>query len=159
MLAVGKEQPDWLTVHYNSFYKMQDIAVALSRALSCLSVVVMAQSVSEAYFVSVHRGGEQLRTLEYAGDQGEWLTQEGPPLSFESYPLGRNLSEEGDKPFYVFGRDEVVAYCSQLGLKLWGETDAPVWTVFSIGSAWLRRLRRIWPFQRLKAVLRTVDKY
>ncbi len=134
-LVAGYEQPDWLTVHYNSFCKMQDIATELSLALGCMTVVVMAQSVSEAYFVSVHRDGEHLRTLEYAGDQGEWITQEGAPLPFEKYPLGRNLSEEGAEPFYVFGQDDVAAYCSQLGLLLWEEKAKTDWTVLRVTSA------------------------
>ena len=135
VLAAGYEQPDWLTVHYNSFCKMQELSAELSRALNCLSVVVMAQSVSEAYFVSIHRCGEHLRTLEYAGDQGEWITQDGSPLPFENYPLGRNLSEKGEEPFYVFGRDEVEEYCSQLGLNLWRGAAAPVWTLLKAVKA------------------------
>jgi len=112
MLAIGPEQPDWVTVYYNSFYEMRDIAAAVSDTLKCYSVVVIAQSVSEAYLLCVHKRGEHLRTLQWVGEQGDWTIQEGEPLPFEKQPLGRNISEGGEEPFYIFERDEVLeSYC------------------------------------------------
>jgi|GEM_PF-4514589 len=135
MLAIGSEQPGWATVYYNSFYEMRDIAAEVSRTLKCYAVVVMAQSVSEAYFLCVCRDGEHLRTLQWVGDQGEWVIQEGEPLPFEKQPLGRNISGEGEEPFYVFERDEVLDYCANLGLELWGEADVPLWAVLKVEGA------------------------
>jgi len=132
MLAVGSEQLGWVTVYYNSFYEMRDIAAEVSRVLKCLTVVVMAQSVSEAYFLCIHRDGGHLRTLQWVGDQGEWMIQDGEPLPFEKRPLGRNISEEGDEPFYIFERDEVLEYCSNLGLELWNDADVSSWTVLMV---------------------------
>lgn len=134
MLAIGSEHPGWVTVHYNSSYEMRDIASEVARILKCFTVVVMAQSVSEAYFLCIHRKDEHLRTLQWAGDQGEWVIQEGKPLPFEKDPLGTNISPAGEDPFYVFERDEVHDYCANLGLKLWDEVNVSSWTILKVKS-------------------------
>ena len=138
MLAIGSTQPDWVTVHYNSFYDMKDVASKASRDLSCITVVVMAQSVSEAYYLSIHKQGEHLRTLEWVGDQGEWVKQEGQPLPFEQRPLDKNIAEQGAEPFYIFEREAVAEYCSQLGLQVWNEYYGPNWITLSPKKPWWR---------------------
>lgn len=129
-VVMALTQPNWVTAYYNSFSEMKEPAHELSLQLQTITVVVMAQSVSEAYFISVCKNGQCLRTIEYAGDQGEWTRQEGSPLSFESVPLGTNLmaDEPDEEPFYQFGHDDAVAYCKGLGLNIWKDDDVSVWT-------------------------------
>jgi hypothetical protein len=87
-------------------------------------VTILAQSVTDAYFLLLYDSGEHLRTLEWVGESGEWIRQEGRPLGFETSPLGRNISQPGEAPFYVFARDEVQQYCRELGLLLWEGEDS-----------------------------------
>jgi len=88
----------------------------------------MAQSVSDAYHLEVWRAGKHLRTL-YFGD-GDWIRNEGAPLPFESSPLGTNLADEGEEPYFNFGRSDMIEYCGNLGLPLWQESSGePPWTV------------------------------
>ena len=94
----------------------------------------MAQSVSSAYYLAVFRAGEHLRTIEFA--DGEWLRQEGTPLPFEPSPLGKNISEEGEEPYYWFNAEPVREYCEHLGLKLWThawiQMENPEWTIVRV---------------------------
>ncbi len=132
--ALIAEQADWLTIHYNSFLPLRELAADISRKLDTVVVIVMAQSVSSAYYLAVFRGGEHLRTLEFA--DGEWLRQEGTPLQFEPSPLGKNLSEEGDEPWYCFDEEPVREYCEHFGLKLWThawiQMESLEWTVVRV---------------------------
>ena len=114
--AIAREQPDWTTVHYNSFFEYRDLPAEVSMKFNCLAVLVMAQSVSGAYYISVHSSGEHLRTLEF-GD-GEWLKLWGKPLPFEKAPLGHNIGSDSG-PFYIFDDDDLGLYCGSLGLNLW----------------------------------------
>ena len=61
-----------------------------------VAIIVLAQTVSSAYYLAVFRGGDHLRTIQFA--DGEWLRQEGTALPFEPNPLGKNISEEGEEP-------------------------------------------------------------
>src|SRR5258708_2010282 len=88
--ALITEQSDWLTIHYNSFLPLRELAADISRKLATIAVIVVAQSVSSAYYLAVFRAGEHLRTIEFA--DGEWRRQEGTPLPFEPSPLGKNIS-------------------------------------------------------------------
>lgn len=129
--AVITEQPGWFTAHYNSFLPLRELATDVSRTLHTLAVVLTTQSVSSAYYVAVWRAGEHLRTLEFA--DGEWIRQEGSPLPFEREPLGTNLSDEGEEPYYSFRRDDVVEYCDHFGLRLWQPpADQEEWTIIKV---------------------------
>ena len=132
MLCIGQTQPDWVTVHYNSFYVVRDIAASISDKLQCLAIVAMMQSTADANYLSIFDRGEHLRTLECVA--GEWKKQEGEPLSFETQPLGRNIALESEEAFYAFSEFEVETYCENFGLELWLE-EASNWTVASVPNA------------------------
>jgi hypothetical protein len=127
VFAVGFGEAGWGTVHYNSFFNCRHLVEKLSEELQCLVVLVIAQSVSSAYHISVCRNGEHLRTLEFA--DGEWVKNYGKPLPFEKEPLGHNLGTSAD-PFYVFEEGDVTEYCKELGLNPWADV-AEEWTVLS----------------------------
>jgi hypothetical protein len=67
MLAVCQTQPDWVTIHYNSFYNMSDFAAEISGNLDCLAVIAVMQSVTDCNYLSIHDNGKHLRTLETVG--------------------------------------------------------------------------------------------
>ena len=128
MLVLGQAHPDWTTIHYNSFFKIEELVGQLSAQLGCLGVDVMAQTTSDYYFISVYQNGENIRRIEC--EQGsEWLTQEGAPLPFEQGPLGEDISEPGEEPFYFFGEREADAYCSNLGFSIFGAEYEPEWVI------------------------------
>jgi hypothetical protein len=128
MLVVGQTYPDWITVHYNSFFKLEEPVARLSGQFGCLGVVVLAQTTSDYYFISVYRNGETIRALEFAGDAG-WLAQKGTPLPFEQAPLGEDISEPNEEPFYFFGAEEAEAYCNNLGFSIFGDEYEPQWAI------------------------------
>lgn len=128
MLVLGQTHPDWVTVHYNSFFKVEEPVAQLSSQLGCLGVVVIAQTVSDYYFISVYRNGESIRVLEVEEGSG-WLAQEGTPLPFEQEPLGEDISEPGEKPYYFFGAQEADAYCRNLGFSIFDEEYEPEWVI------------------------------
>jgi hypothetical protein len=117
----------WVTIHFNSFDRLTALAQRLSAHSRTRVVTVMAQSVTDAYFIQVIEDGKVRRTLYYAGDQGEWICQEGKPLDFESEPLGTNMSEAHEPPFFIFGSDDTTAYCRNLGLELWCDQSPDGW--------------------------------
>ena len=45
--------------------------------------------------------------------------KEGDLLPFEREPIGTNISDQGEEPWYIFDSDDVCEYCKQFGLKLW----------------------------------------
>jgi hypothetical protein len=115
--AIISEQPGWFTAHYNSLLRLRDLATELSRMLNTVVISVIAQSCSSAYLLSIYQSGRGLRTLEFA--DGSWIKQEGPLLPFESEPLGKNIAEPGEEPYFVFENESVCQYCEHFGLKLW----------------------------------------
>jgi hypothetical protein len=131
--AVGHTPSGWTTAHINSFFEPDDLDRLLSGQFSTACVAIMAQTVSEAYYVQVAEHGAIARILYFAGDTGEWLRNEGTPLPFEPQPLGTNIAE-GSEPFYVFGREDVVAYCAGLGLTVWGQHSPPDWLILDASS-------------------------
>jgi hypothetical protein len=132
--AFISEQPDWITIHYNSFLTVRELAVELSGELATNVIIVLAQSVSSAYHVEVYRAGNHLRTIVFA--DGEWLRQEGTPLPFEPSQLGTNISAEDEEPFYWFEPEDVTAYCRHFGLNLWTyaytKLERPEWTILNV---------------------------
>ena len=127
LFALGFGEPGWVTVHYNSFFDCRELLEKLSQGLQCLVVLVMAQSVSSAYHITLYRNGEHLRTLEFA--DGEWVKNFGKPLPFETEPLGHNIGTS-EEPFYIFEEEDVTEYCKHLGLNPWADV-AEEWTILS----------------------------
>ena len=115
--AAIAEQPGWVTIYYNSFNRLRDLETDLSKEFQGEVITVTAQSCSSAYYFSVSSSGKHLRALESA--DGEWSLREGDLLPFETEPIGTNLSDEGEEPWYVFDSDSVTEYCKHFGLKLW----------------------------------------
>jgi hypothetical protein len=122
--VVMRRQPEWLTVFFNSFAELDALTELLSTKFECRVVTILAQSVTDAYFILIYDSGEHLRTLEWVGESGEWVRQEGRPLGFETSPLGRNISEHGEQPHFVFAGEEVQQYCRDFGLQLWEGEDS-----------------------------------
>jgi hypothetical protein len=129
--ALISELPGWFTAHYNSFFRLRELAADISGTLNTVAIILTVQTCSSAYLLSISELGRHLRTLEFA--DGNWISQEGAPLPFESQPLGKNVAEEGEEPWYVFEDDSVREYCEHFGLKLWTdawmEADHPEFTI------------------------------
>jgi hypothetical protein len=119
--AVGVQEPGWVTVHVGAFEGVGELADSLSQRLAVRVVVAQGQTTSEAWRISVHEEGRAIRHVEFA--EGEWLVQEGAPLAFEADPLGTNVAEPGEEPWYDFGFDEAAAYCEGLGFRFWSDTQ------------------------------------
>jgi hypothetical protein len=140
ILVIGQTRPDWVTIHYNSFFEMEEPVARLSGQFGCLGVVVLAQTVSDYYLISVHRNGENVRVLEFTADVG-WLAQEGAPLPFEQAPLGEDISEPGEEPCYFFRAEEAEAYCNNLGFSIFDEYE-PRWVILRAKRKLFGLLRR-----------------
>lgn len=138
LLVLGLTEPDWIAIHHDSFNNMEALAQRLSQELASRAVVVLAQTVSDSYYISVDDGGERVRTLEFSADEG-WLVQEGTPLPFEPRPLGESIAQAGEKPLYFFGAEDVEAYCKELGFSLWDVEYEPAWVIMQA-----RKKRGFW---------------
>lgn len=128
MLVLRQTGPHWVTVHYNSFFKMEEPVQQLSEKLECLGIVALAQTVSDYYFISVYQNGENIRVLEFAQDSG-WLAQQGTPLSFEQGPPGEDISEPGQEPYYFFDAQHAEAYCNNLGISIFDRDYESEWVI------------------------------
>jgi len=128
MFAFGRGQNGWVMIHYNSFSDCRHLVEKISCQLRCLVVLIMAQSVSSAYHITVCRDGEHLRTLEFA--DGEWVKNFGKPFPFEKEPLGHNIGTP-DEPFYDFDEKDMTEYCKNFGLNPWADEVAEEWTILS----------------------------
>jgi len=128
--AIGVQEPGWVTVHAGAFEGVGELADALSAQLGARVVTGQGQTTAEAWRVSLHEKGRTLRYLEFA--DGDWVAQRGAPLSFESQPLGTNIAEPDEEPFYDFGFDEVTAYCGELGFQFWSDRQP------ESGWVWIR---------------------
>ena len=126
--AVGAGESGWEVIHCNSFFDCHDLLEKLSRELHCLVVHVMAQSVSDAYLITIWRDGENIRILEFA--DGVWVKNEGTPLPFEKDPLGQNIGKSDD-PFFVFEEEDLSEYCENLGFDPWADENVEGWTILS----------------------------
>jgi hypothetical protein len=134
-LALAKTGASWTTLHFNSFAELADLAERCSKELACRVVLVRAQSVTDVFLIRIWENGSAVRALEWVGESGEWLRDEGTPLPFEKALLG-----EQDEEFEREGldRDMVQSYCEKLGLALWDDSAEPErWRV-------LRETRRPW---------------
>ncbi len=53
----------------------------------------------------------------------------GPPLPFESRPVGANVAEAGEEPVFCFGAEDIEAYCQALGFSPWGVEYESAWVM------------------------------
>src|SRR5215203_4173722 len=60
-LAVGKTQSNWTTIVHNSFDKMEDWGIYLSKQFHSKLIVTLAQSVSSAYYFALYDNGIKVR--------------------------------------------------------------------------------------------------
>jgi hypothetical protein len=127
VFIIGNPINHWITAQYNSFNSLSSFSEKISNKLSTRVIVVLAQSVSDAYFIQVIEQGKIIRTLSF-GD-GNWIRNEGHPFSFESSPLGTNISKK-DIPIYIFNREETKIYCQQLDFNIWSGEKIKYWHRF-----------------------------
>jgi len=118
MFTVDDNQPGWVSIHCNSWFRCNELQARLSLDLDCLVIQTLAQTTSEAYLISIHREGKHLRTLEF-GDSS-LITQMGTPFDFEQELLGKDSKTLSDGTvMYFFDMDGVADYCRNFGLSPW----------------------------------------
>src|SRR5688500_16499882 len=95
-LAVGKTQNDWLTVVHNSFGKLEDWGIELSKHFSCKVIITMAQSVSDGYYFALYENGKKLREIEVCYSEDIDAVNFGEKLPFENPEPGIKVEFEGE---------------------------------------------------------------
>ncbi len=73
ILVMSTSTPNWSTIHYNSLNKMGGIAQELSLTLSCQSIVILAESVTESYYLDYYRNGENQCILLLSGKTTKYI--------------------------------------------------------------------------------------
>lgn len=127
-LAVGKIQSDWATVVHNSFGKLEDWGIELSKHFSCKVIVTMAQSVSMAYYFALYNNGKKLREIEVCYDADFDMVNFGDKFPFENPEPGKRTELDGEVS-YVFDFDAIEEYCKHFNLTIQTDYDTVQWTV------------------------------
>jgi hypothetical protein len=117
-LAVGQTQNDWITVRFNSFSKLEDWGVSISKSFSCRVIVTMAQSVTNSYYFALYDKGHKLREIEVGEDEQK------------NIDFGKNFDFEYDNEVYdSFDFEGIENYCKNFGLTIQSDYDNIEWTI------------------------------
>lgn len=127
-LAIGGTQPGWTTVVHNSFNKLGDWALILSKELETKVIVTGAQSVSSYYYFALYENGKKLRELEFCYSDDFEPVNFGTRLWFEDEQPGTKDEYEGVVEYY-FGFEDIENYCNQFGLTIQVNYSDYQWTV------------------------------
>lgn len=127
-LAVGKTQNDWVTIVYNSFDKLEDWGVELSRHFSCKMIVTLAQSVSDAYYFALYENRKKIREIDVCYSEDYDMVNFGEKFPFENPEPGEKVNYTGEES-YLFGFDSIDEYCKHFNLTIQTDYDPVQWTV------------------------------
>ena len=127
VLSVRQADPGFIEVFFNSFSRVEDLALHLSAGSRL--VVNQYQSVTTSSYWAYYLDGELIREIE-AGD-GEVSGESGTPLEFESDPVGHDISEEGEEALFIFDDSDMDQYNEGVGIPVavYRPPD-PGWTNF-----------------------------
>ena len=127
-LAVGKTQNDWVTITYNSFSKLEDWGIELSKHFSGKMIVTLAQSVSDAYYFALYDNGKKLREIDVCYSDDSDMVNIGEKLPFEGPEPGEKVEFDGEES-YLFGFESIDEYCKHFNLIIQTDYDSITWTV------------------------------
>lgn len=101
-IAIRQESDKWIKIDYNSFEKIESLALALSSLLFSQVLVVHKQTNSDYNYLAVYDKAVHLRTIE--ASENQILKNIGSPFKFEW------------KRLYEFHEVDLDDYCKELGL-------------------------------------------
>lgn len=115
ILSYKAISPEVVEVHFNSLAKPKGLADHLSKSTESPVVINLYQSNADASYWSYHHHGDCAREVE-SGD-GEIYYQYGAPLGFERDPLGHNISDPHEEPFFIFNHEDQDFYNKSVGIE------------------------------------------
>jgi hypothetical protein len=83
-ITIEKPTTPWLLVQADAGLYPPPFAEALSRELKTTIIAFFLQSAASVEQVEHWESGRLVRKLEYSGDGGGWITQEGSPQAWEA---------------------------------------------------------------------------
>jgi hypothetical protein len=128
-IAVGKTQPDWTTVVHNSFDKLEDWALYLSKEFHSRLIVTIAQSVSSSYYFALYDNGIKLREIETCYSDDFEIVDSGDKLEFENEEQPGRKLEYDDRQSYLFDFESIEDYCQHFNLVIQTNYNDVKWTV------------------------------
>jgi len=127
-LAVGKTQSNWTTIVHNSFDKMEDWGIYLSKQFHSKLIVTIAQSVSSAYYFALYDNGIKVREIETCYSEDFEMVDFGNKFEFEGDEPGKKVNYD-DEESYLFGFDSIEEYCQHFKLVIQTDYNDVKWTV------------------------------
>ena len=127
-LAIGKTQDGWTTIVHNSFDKMEDWGIHLSKHFHCKVIVTLAQSVSSCYYFALYDMGIKAREIETADGDEFIIANSGDKFDFEGDEPGRRIQYD-DVESYYFDFDAIEEYCQHFNLTIQTDYNDVKWTV------------------------------
>ncbi|MEO6254455.1 MAG: hypothetical protein ABIO79_14175 [Ferruginibacter sp.] len=127
-LVIGKTQAGWVTVNHNSFNRLVDWGMVLSKKLNTKVILTMAQSVSDVYYFCLFDKGLKLREIEVCYSDDFTPINYGQKFDFEGEQPGSKQDYDGETEYY-FGFEEIEQYCSHFGLTIQYEPGGSNWTI------------------------------
>lgn len=131
-LAIGQTSLNWITVSHNSFNNLSEWSKILSKNLDTKVIVTIAQSVSDAYYFSLHDQGQKIREIEVCYSDDFKPKNFGQRFDFENEQPGKKEEYDGEIEYY-FGFEEIEEYCKQFGLEIQTDYDKVSWTILMSG--------------------------
>lgn len=127
-IAIGNTQLNWTTVVHNSFDKMEDWGILVSKYFSRKLIVTMAQSVSSYYYFALYESGVKLSEIEacYSDDSEE--INSGKKFDFENDKPGQKHVWDGEES-YLFDFDAIEEYCNHFDLTIQTDYNLVKWTI------------------------------
>lgn len=121
-LVLGKTHQDWITIHHNSFSKIENWGVELSKVFHT-KLLIIHYSWNSIFYFAAYDKGEKKREIHLVSKfRPEQNSNFGEKYSFEKEAIGLN---SGDKS--VFDSEAIKRYCSENGLNLNFELQNILW--------------------------------
>lgn len=131
-LAIGKTDPNWITVSHNSFNNLAEWGHLISKNLDTKVIVTIAQSVSDAYYFSLFDRGQKIREIEVCYSANFKPKNFGQRFEFENEQPGKKEEYDGEIEYY-FGFEEIEDYCKHFELEIQTDFDKIPWTILMGG--------------------------
>jgi hypothetical protein len=142
-IAIAERVGPWLLVQADAGLHPPRLAEDLSRDLQSTVIAFFVQSAASVEQIEHWENGRLLRKLEYSGDGGGWITQDGAPQAWEAayfFAEDRGTGEGQEWPHNLgdeLGEEDIARYERA---KKQGDATS-IMDLVSGGSAWpLHRL-------------------
>lgn len=127
-LVLAQTNPEWCRIVHNSFDKLEDLALGLSRDLDTTVIVTMAQSTSSWFYFALYDNGFKKREIEVCNSDDSDMVNVGERFPFENEEPGTKVEYNGESG-YLFDFDSLEEYCKHFGFKMYEDPGNFTWAL------------------------------